>query len=211
MSEWIDKFKDKPLSLLGLGSLILALLFALYHWIQPAQPVPLAQELTLVAQASPEEEVAEQQEDIATSVLVVDVKGAVANQGVYELAAGSRVQDAVAAAGGFLDTADRNSVNLAQKLTDEAVVYVAQEGEEGVVNLAGQVAPAGHTTPGKVNINRADASQLQTISGIGAKRAQDIIAYRESKGGFTSIEELTEVSGIGAKTLERIREEISLD
>lgn len=143
--------------------------------------------------------------------ILVDVKGAVVREGVYELSAGSRVTDAIKLAGGFLDDAEPNSINLAQKLTDEMVIYVAFEGEEGLA-LSQQTAPASAMSQNsKVNINTADLSQLQTISGIGEKKAKDIISYRETNGRFQTIDELTQISGIGAKTLDKIREEISLD
>lgn len=148
-------------------------------------------------------------QEVEATTILVDVKGAVVQEGLYELPIGSRVNDAIKAAGGLLETAEKTSVNLAQKLADEAVVYVASQGETPpalTTNLT--AAPA---SGGKVNLNTADLSQLQTISGIGAKRAQDIIDYRESKGGFTSVDDLKNVSGIGDKTLEKIREEVRVD
>lgn len=146
--------------------------------------------------------------------LVVDVKGAVKKPGVYQLKEEARVQDAIQLAGGLADNADPKSVNLAQKVTDEAVVYVATK-EEGVVATGAQSQEGGNpkddSKANKVNLNTATEADLQTISGIGAKRAADIIAYREENGKFKSIDDLKSVSGIGDKTLENLRPHVTVD
>ena len=148
------------------------------------------------------------------SKVTVDVKGAVANPGVYTLKASARVTDAIKAAGGMTEDADAKSVNLAASLSDEEVVYVATKNENLSVlgqSGTGQVSDKGGQTSakdGKINLNTATSEELQTISGIGAKRAEDIIAYRESHGGFQSVDDLKNVSGIGDKTLDKIRESL---
>ena len=146
--------------------------------------------------------------------IMVDVKGAVRQAGVYELPVGSRVYDAVQKAGGMTDEANSQSVNLAQKLEDESIVYVAKNGEEiaPVASAsAGTTSGEKQSKDGKVNLNTATEAELQTISGIGQKRAQDIIAYREEKGKFQSVDELKNVSGIGQKTLEKLKEHVTVD
>ena len=147
--------------------------------------------------------------------LTVDVKGAVKNPGIYQLKKTSRINDAIQKAGGLTTDADSKSINLAQKLTDEAVIYVATMGEN-VTNAAsnngqtlttdtdGTAAQKGN----KVNLNKANLSDLQSISGIGQKRAQDILDYREANGKFNSVEN---VSGVGAKTLEKLKEYVTVD
>ena len=148
------------------------------------------------------------------SKATVDVKGAVANPGVYTLKASARVTDAIKAAGGMTEDADAKSVNLAASLSDEEVIYVATKDENlSVLGQSGtsQVSDKGGQTnakDGKINLNTATAEELQTISGIGAKRAEDIIAYRESHGDFQSVDDLKNVSGIGDKTLDKIRESL---
>ncbi|MGQ7358292.1 helix-hairpin-helix domain-containing protein [Streptococcus suis] len=147
------------------------------------------------------------------SQLVVDVKGAVAKPGLYTLEEGSRVNDAVDAAGGLTSQADPKSINLAQKLSDEAVVYVASK-DENVSVVASTTASSAMSQEGnesKVNLNTATEADLQTISGIGAKRAADIIAYREANGGFKSVDDLNNVSGIGDKTMESIRPYVTVE
>ena len=149
--------------------------------------------------------------------IFIDIKGAVKNEGVYELSSGSRVMDLVKKAGGFTDDADKKSVNLAEKLADEAVVYVAKIGEE--VTPASTPSQAKPTTASglqgddsaQINLNTATTEELQTISGIGAKRAQDIIDYRDANGGFSSVDDLKNVSGIGDKTLEKLKSEVTVD
>lgn len=148
------------------------------------------------------------------SQLVVDVKGAVAKPGLYTLEADARVNDAVEAAGGLTSQADPKSINLAQKLSDEAVVYVASK-DENISVVASTTASSAMSQEEKntslVNLNTATEADLQTISGIGAKRAADIIAYREANGGFKSVDDLNNVSGIGDKTMESIRPYVTVD
>ncbi|HFU4116704.1 TPA: helix-hairpin-helix domain-containing protein [Streptococcus suis] len=148
------------------------------------------------------------------SQLVVDVKGAVAKPGLYTLEAGARVNDAVEAAGGLTSQADPKSINLAQKLSDEAVVYVASK-DENISVVASTTASSAlsqeEKSTSQVNLNTATEADLQTISGIGAKRAADIIAYREANGGFKSVDDLNNVSGIGDKTMESIRPYVTVD
>lgn len=148
------------------------------------------------------------------SQLTVDVKGAVAKPGLYTLEADARVNDAVEAAGGLTSRADPKSINLAQKLSDEAVVYVASK-DENISVVASTTASSAMSLEEKstslVNLNTATEADLQTISGIGAKRATDIIAYREANGGFKSVDDLNNVSGIGDKTMESIRPYVTVD
>ncbi|HFI0911368.1 TPA: helix-hairpin-helix domain-containing protein [Streptococcus suis] len=148
------------------------------------------------------------------SLLVVDVKGAVVKPGLYTLEADARVNDAVEAAGGLTSQADPKSINLAQKLSDEAVVYVASE-DENISVVASTTASSAMSQEEKntnlVNLNTATEADLQTISGIGAKRATDIIAYREANGGFKSVDDLNNVSGIGDKTMESIRPYVTVE
>ncbi|WP_027967946.1 helix-hairpin-helix domain-containing protein [Streptococcus equinus] len=150
--------------------------------------------------------------------IFVDIKGAVRKEGVYELTSGSRVTDVVKLAGGFTDDADKKSVNLAEKVADEAVIYVARVGEEvtpaSTPSQAQNTAASGaqqDADSAQINLNTATLEELQTISGIGAKRAQDIIDYRDNNGGFSSVDDLKNVSGIGEKTLEKLKAEVTVD
>ena len=153
------------------------------------------------------------QGDKNEGMVTVDVKGAVKKPGVYQLKSSSRVQDALVKAGGMTDEADLKSINQAQKLVDEAVVYVAKVGEN-VVDVTTNTNASTATSQAKsglVNLNTATEADFQTISGIGQKRAQDIIAYREANGKFKSVDDLKNVTGIGAKTLEKLKEYVTVD
>ena len=155
------------------------------------------------------------QADTEDQLVTVDVKGAVKKPGVYQLQSNSRVHDALEKAGGMTEEADLKSINQAQKLSDEAVVYVAKVGENAVDVTTSAPANAtsgtGQTKSALVNLNTATEADFQTISGIGQKRAQDIIAYREANGKFKSVDDLKNVSGIGAKTLEKLKEYVPVD
>ena len=137
--------------------------------------------------------------------LFVDVRGAVAKPGVYELPEKSRVFQAVEAAGGLLPEALERLVNQAAELTDGQQVYIPFEGEE----TEGGQAPL-QETDDRVNINTAGPEELKTLPGIGEARAADIIAYREAKGGFSSIEEIMQVSGIKDAMFQKIRDKIKV-
>ena len=153
----------------------------------------------------------EKDESPEQDLITVDVKGAVKSPGIYDLPVGSRVHDAVQKAGGLTEEADSKSLNLAQKVSDEALVYVPTKGEEA----ASQQATSG-TTPStskekKVNLNKASLEELKQVKGLGGKRAQDIIDHREANGKFKSVDELKKVSGIGAKTIEKLKDYVTVD
>ncbi|MBQ3287682.1 MAG: ComEA family DNA-binding protein [Firmicutes bacterium] len=129
-------------------------------------------------------------------LIAVHVKGAVAEPGLYWLAPDSRVDDAVQAAGGALAEADLDNVNLAAFVSDGSQLYVPFAGEsEDAVS-------------GPLNINTATEAQLEALDGIGETKARAIVEYRESRGDFASVEQLTRVDGIGDATLDKIREQI---
>lgn len=139
--------------------------------------------------------------------VVVYVSGRVRHAGVVSLPAGSRVQDALRAAGGALPGSDLESINLAQPLTDGEQVSVARAGRASSVSAAGT--SSGSAAPGAggrpVDLNSADASALDALPGVGPVLAQRIVDWRNAHGRFTSVDELDEVSGIGDKLLSEIR------
>lgn len=155
--------------------------------------------------------------ETASGVICVDVEGAVRNPGLYELEAGSRVGDAVKAAGGITKKAVRGQVNLASALQDGQQVVVpskqdaAVSGGQAQDSAAVGVAAGGSgdgDAQGKININTASATQLQQLSGIGESLSQRIVDYRNANGAFGSVDDLTKVSGIGDARLESIRAQI---
>lgn len=147
------------------------------------------------------------------AVLVVHVTGAVVSPGVYEVPAGSRLHQAVEAAGGPLPEANTGAINLAGQVEDGTQVYIPVQGEDttnpsqnpGQIQSGGTTAPQSQSAGGMVNINTATAEELQTLPKVGPVLAQAIISWREEYGGFTSVDELDQVSGIGLATLEALR------
>ncbi|MFT4412705.1 helix-hairpin-helix domain-containing protein [Fredinandcohnia humi] len=140
--------------------------------------------------------------------MFVDVKGAVKKEGVYEVDQGMRVKDVLNQAGGFTDDADHKQVNLAQKVSDEMIIYVPRVGE--VVETNHQILPSTEENR-KISLNKATLEELQTLTGIGPAKAAAIISYREEFGPFKDINELLSVSGIGEKSFEKIKDELTLN
>ncbi|MDF2917596.1 MAG: competence protein ComEA [Microbacterium sp.] len=141
------------------------------------------------------------------AAVYVHVHGAVVSPGLYRLDADARVVDAVAAAGGFSDTADPAGVNLARTVTDGEQLFVPEPGQ-APPESAGGGAPGGAGTDGLVDLNTADAAALDTLPRVGPALAERIIAWREENGRFTSVEDLLAVSGIGEKMLEALRDRV---
>lgn len=166
--------------------------------------------------------------EMQQAMIYVDVCGAVANPGVFQLAAGSRVFQAIEAAGGYLPEAALTCVNRAGVLTDGQQLYILTQEEmerQGLdpAEMAGASdgqmngsAGTGQNTEmtaqvqqdNRININTADEAQLTTLTGIGATRAQAIIAYREENGPFAAIEDIMNVQGIKEGTFAKIKDEI---
>ena len=166
--------------------------------------------------------------EMQQAMIYVDVCGAVANPGVFQLAAGSRVFQAIEAAGGYLPEAALTCVNRAGVLTDGQQLYILTQEEmerqgRDPVEMAGASdgqmngsAGTGQNTEmtaqvqqdNRININTADEAQLTTLTGIGATRAQAIIAYREENGPFAAIEDIMNVQGIKEGTFAKIKDEI---
>lgn len=194
--------------------------------------------------SEPAENVLPQTDHVAVSIkavptegIYVHVAGKVKSPGVYRLLPGSRVNDAIKAAGGELPNADLDSLNLAQKLSDGEQVFVARIGKtppamESTVRgmkseadspprkqgatgeMVGERRPSVPklSVPGKgmVSINTADLNGLQRLPGIGPAMAQRVLDYRKQNGGFKSIEELQEIRGIGPVKFERLRPFVQL-
>jgi competence protein ComEA len=142
--------------------------------------------------------------------VVVHVAGAVHDPGVYKLPSNARVDDAVARAGGPTRRADLGGLNLAAKLEDGRQVLVPERPRPGAAAPPAGATAADLAEGQPLNLNTATLEQLDTLSGIGPLTAQKILDYREELGGFSSIEELGEIPGIGEKRLASLREEVTL-
>ena len=138
----------------------------------------------------------------AARPIVVDVVGAVREPGLYHLADGARVADAVAQAGGLSRRADRRAVNLAARLADGQQVIVAVRGSPAALTATG----SGPSAPGApLSLSAATAEQLDTLPGIGPVTAQKIVAFRQEHGPFTSVEGLDAIPGIGPARLAELK------
>ena len=185
-------------------------------WVVRVPPVPVESTIaftsTSVAGAT----------SVNTMVIVVHVAGEVNTPGVYSLAAGSRMVDALDAAGGPTNRADLEVINLATPITDATQIYVParnqtarptfrrpQPGVNGGVN-SGAIGQADNQQGGVININRASAAELEQLPGVGPATAQAIIDYRTSNGPFATPEDLLDVKGIGPAKFASMRNKVSV-
>jgi competence protein ComEA len=148
-----------------------------------------------------------EEEDYRETEIVVHVTGEVKNRGVIFIKEGARAVDAINAAGGALDTADLDRINLARVLGDGEKLHVPAVGEimDNDEGLGYNV-----KVNSKININTASAAQLDTLQGIGPVLAQRIVDFREKEGRFERIEDIMKVSGIGPKVFENLKDSITV-
>lgn len=165
---------------------------------------------------------------VGSSTVMVHVAGAVRKPGVYELAAGSRVVDAVRAAGGAVTSADLERINLAQTVVDTEQVYVPRKSYRAPrVTVSPRLrpsrttvtvsVPSGGTTTGStiggsalININSATAAQLDTLPGVGPATSKAIVTYRSRKGPFSKVDDLMNVPGIGPAKFAALRDLVTV-
>ena len=195
-----SKRKPKPAVVIGIVSLAVAILCIagsqLAHALLPGSEFAISK-----AQTSTSESIEDASSDapVVEKTIFVHVEGAVVSPGLFELSEGSRVYDAIQAAGGFAEDARHDAVNLARILTDGEQIIVPATQTDGDSDATPATAASPGTVAGKVNINTADAAMLDTLPGIGASTAAKIVADREANGPFKTIEDLKRVSGIGDK------------
>lgn len=212
MEAIIEKIKEYKIIVICTG---LGLLVGGFFLLKPDSQTPIKEtnlqaEVAAVSKDSSTEK-EEKEEPVEQDLITVDVKGAVKSPGIYDLPVGSRVNDAVQKAGGLTEEAASKSLNLAQKVSDEALVYVPAKGEEVASEKTGSGTASSTSKEKKVNINKASLEELKQVKGLGGKRAQDIIDHRETNGKFKSVDELKKVSGIGAKTIEKLKDYVTVD
>ncbi|MDG0842587.1 helix-hairpin-helix domain-containing protein [Staphylococcus equorum] len=161
----------------------------------------------------------EQPKKIKTEDIFVDIKGAVQHPDIYKMKSSDRIKQLLDKAI-VTDDADLSKINLAEKLVDQKLVYIPKKDEtinsnqqrnENINNGSHKSTSSSSTRVSdnstnqeKININNATETELLTVPGIGPSKAKSIIEYREQNGAFESIEQLTEVKGIGAKTFEKL-------
>jgi len=159
------------------------------------------------APVQPVDEITEQAE-VQNERIKIYITGAVTSPGVYELDEGSRVEDALILAGGPTIEADMLRINLAARLKDEQQVIVPREGE--VLDKA-LLEEQNNDSDSRININTADEGKLMELPGVGPATAKNIIAHRTEHGAFKSIEDIKNVTRIGEKTFERLKDLIIAD
>ena len=213
MEAIIEKIKEYKIIVICTG---LGLLVGGFFLLKPTPQTPVKEtnlqaEVAAVSKDSVSENEVKKEEPVEQDLITVDVKGAVKAPGIYDLPVGSRVNDAVQKAGGLTEQADSKALNLAQKGSDEALLYVPTKGEEAVSQQIGSGTLSSTSKEKKVNLNKASLEELKQVKGLGGKRAQDIIDHRESNGKFKSVDELKKVSGIGAKTIEKLKDYVTVD
>lgn len=158
---------------------------------------------------------------VESKEVTVDISGAVKHGGVYTLKNGARLQELIEAAGGLKDNAQIKAINRAVMLKDQDKIHIPYKGEKvesaSTISNAGGSAnsttsnPSGSSTSGeKINLNTASAADLQKLNGIGEKKAEQIIAYRDQNGQFKKIEDLMQVSGIGEKTFAALKDQLEI-
>lgn len=142
----------------------------------------------------------------------VDIKGAVLHPGVYRLPGGSRINEALATAGHETPDADMNQVNLAKQLVDAQVIYIQKKGEQIPASLSGGGLSTSATNENPpngsqeiINLNTATKEQLCRITGIGDKKADLILKYRQEHGSFNSVDDLKNINGFGEKTVTKLK------
>ena len=196
----------KQIIIIGLASLIMMTIFYLNQSTSSIDSVSLDSYVENEREVTEIEEIESAEEQV--NHYIVDVKGQVNFPGVYEVEEHLRVHDVIQLAGGFLEMANETAINLAQKISDEMVIYVPHLDEE--INNTSTDAWSPSQDEKKVSLNQATTGELETLPGIGPSKAAAIINYREEFGKFKSIDELTNVSGIGEKTLEKLRDSLEL-
>ncbi len=214
-TEWVESMADRLgvtawSFVVGCVAVLAAGLGGWWAFAAPAPP-PVEQILPRVAD-SVSIGVASTAPVADESSLVVDVAGSVVRPGVHELPVGSRVVDAIEAAGGLTADADRARLNLAAPVADGQRVWVPRVGEEEppVEPLIGGGVGTAGAPRGPVNLNTADAAALETLPGVGPSIAASIIAFREQEGPYERVDDLLEVAGIGPSRLAQLADLVTV-
>ncbi|UXR77350.1 MULTISPECIES: helix-hairpin-helix domain-containing protein [unclassified Staphylococcus] len=194
--------------LVVISGIVLVGLLVVFVQFAPTEPEPVANPLPLQQNASFETGKSthdhnkmqnNQQQPIP---IVVDIKGAVKRPNTYQMMSDDRIKQLLDKAG-ILPNSDLSQINLAEKLTDQKMLYIPKKGEQPKAVVASNDRPSS-TDNQPVNLNTAQLSDLTNVPGIGPAKAQAILSYREEKGQFQSVEQLKEVKGIGDKTYENL-------
>lgn len=214
--QWTTREKKLIVFIIVLALVIMSLFLSSWIGNRGATEIefalqPMGQETRQEESATPTLEVKVTAQDNERNEIAVDIKGAVKYPNVYFMKEGMRVIDVVMRAGNLEEEGTTEPINLAQKLEDGMLIYIPTkeelENEQSIPELV-QVPSASSSTSssGKVNINTASLAELEGLPGIGPSRAKAISAYREEKGNFSKTDELMNISGIGPKIFDNIKD-----
>lgn len=224
---YIKKYYRKAITILG--PLIILIIIGYLITIKNKEPIDVVDELLINDQTIDPKN---------SNDIKVNIKGAVVNPGVYNFENGERVIDAIEKSGGLLENADTSVINLSKNLFDEMVIVIytydevqAMKGNNVLIQYVEQEcncpklendaclvnndksnnnSNGNSITNQKVSLNTATIEELQTLTGIGSSKAMSIIKYREEHGNFTKIEDIMNVTGIGEKVFEKIKDNITV-
>lgn len=223
MEKILDLIKKYRYLILGGVVILIVVVGGVIYYFFKDRGVDIVNE-EVVGIVEEEKEIEEVKKIVVDENITVDVKGEVVKPGVYELPIGSRVIDAIEISGGTTYKADTSNINLSKVLSDENVIIVYNKYSEQAVKYVEKECNCdvcinnsdvttndnGSSTNEKISINKATKEELMNISGIGESRALDIINYRNENGLFKNIEELKQVSGIGDKLFEQIKDQVTI-
>lgn len=210
MKDWLNEHKFHVLIvlLIAFGGLYY---FYVNNHEESAPEKSINMESNLQSDPKETQKKSEEEKDKPSEKIMVDIKGQIKQPGVYQANTGERVIDVISRAGGVTEQADQGQVNFAEHVQDEMVIYIPAKGE-GVPSSGssgGQAAQGGAgQNEGKINLNKADEAELQNLPGIGPAKAAAIIEYRNTSGPFKAVEDLKNISGIGEKTFEKLKDSV---
>lgn len=207
MGDMMDLTKREKTGLYVFGVIILVLISYMYFSNRDKGQLKVNYSQTPTAQeeAVSSKEVSSKEE---ANEIKVYICGAVCKPGVYTLLEGDRIDALINMAGGATEEADLSAINLAERLHDEQYVRIPAKGEEVESQTGTNTVGVSSQSQGLININTASIEELDSLPGIGPAIASRIIAYREEKGKFTSIEQIKDVSGIGESKYQDIKDRI---
>lgn len=216
--DFIKRFTSKQIIVIVIIGIIIFLTIVTYFYKTVIKSDNKNYEDNSVEKLNNNEENLE--EEIKTNEILIDITGCVKNKGIVILKEGSRILDAIDAAGGETDDADLNKVNLAYTLQDGEKLYIPSKNEKmdkeyvstesGNNIITEEASGSNNKKDDIININTATKEQLETLDGIGESTANKIIKYREEKGKFKTIEDIKNVPGIGNAKFENIKDKIKV-
>lgn len=213
MKNWQKLLKKENLIFGGL--LVIGTIFCYTLFFQKKEKViQTIDEISLTSESLEEPENKQLDENIK---MYVDIKGAVNLPGMYEVTSDMRVLNVIDLAGGLKNDADDKQINFSARVEDQMIIYVPKEGEVlAEVELpqtgtgSASSSAGGKESNDKVNLNLATKEELMTLNGVGEKKAEKIIDYREENGSFKVVEDLKNVNGFGEKSFESLKSYITI-